>query len=360
MKLRLLLLCGGLYAVVIVLVRWKHGGDLVNEIALSGRLLSGEPLYQTGPAHWTLWPPFAALLLVPFVPVASASLPVALGLWSVLQVACLVAALWLARRWGWRAALLALAATAMPIQTDLEHRNLNTLLLLLIIAATADLEDERDTRAGIWLGLATALKAFPALFFVYLALRRRWRALAVGVGVAAAATLVPLLAHGLDAGITAARDWFALTLDQSRWQLSANDQSLRALAVRLGWPPLIAAGLAVLSLTAIPLVARREAPGRFLAGSAVTALAAVLVAPVTWVHYFVLAFPAWVALLAGPGQRVQNGAMWLAAIATSGWLTLGQGPLRRALHDANLYTWGALLLLLLLVTQSGDRQPRAQ
>jgi alpha-1,2-mannosyltransferase len=349
LKLRLLLLCGGLYAVVIVLLRLKHGGDLVNEIALSQRLLTGEPLYQTGPAHWTLWPPFAALLLVPFVPVASASQPVALGLWSVVQVACLVAALWLARRWGWRPALLALAATAMPIQTDLEHRNLNTLLLLLIVAATADLEDERDTRAGLWLGLATALKAFPALFLLYLALRRRWRALAVGVGVAAVATLVPLLAHGLNAGITAGRDWLALTLDQSRWQLSANDQSLRAL---------------VLSLAAIPLVARRETPGRFLAGSAATALAAVLVAPVTWVHYFVLAFPAWVALLAGPDGRgtptIRRAGIWLAAIATSGWLTLGQGPLRRALHDANLYTWGALLLLLLLVTQLGDRQPRAQ
>jgi len=360
-RLRLLLLCGGLYAGVIVVLRLKHGGDLVNEIALSERLLAGEPLYQTGPAHWTLWPPFAALLLIPFVPLARASMPLALAVWSVLSVACLVAAVALARRWGWRPVLLALAATAMPIQTDFEHRNVNTILLLLIVAATVDLEDERDARAGVWLGLATALKAFPALFFLYLALRRRWRALAVGVGVAAAATLAPLLAHGLDAGVTAARDWLALTLDQSRWQLSTNDQSLRALAVRLGWPALTAAVLAVLCLAAIPAVSRREPAGRFLPGTAATALAAVLVAPVTWVHYFVLAFPAWVALLAGPDSHgspaIRRAAMWLAAIATSGWLTLGQGPLRRALHEANLYTWGGLLLLLLLATQPDDRQP---
>ena len=96
-------------------------------------------------------------------------------------------------------------------------------------------------------------------------------------------------------------------------------------------------------------------------------------------HYYVLAFPAWVALLSGADTRtgparlrpavtppsaavaglgpVRRYVVWLAAIATSGWLTVGQGPLRRAVHDANLYAWGGLLLLLLLATQLRDRPP---
>ena len=57
-----------------------------------------------------------------------------------------------------------------------------------------------------------------------------------------------------------------------------------------------------------------------------------------------------------PSSRVRA-LIWLAALATSGWLTVGQGPLRRAVHDANLYTWGGLLLLLLLATQLRERQP---
>ena len=236
-------------------------------------------------------------MLVPFVPIASVSMPLALSVWSVIQVACLVGALWLARRWGWRAVLLALAATAMPVQTDLEHRNLNLLLLLLIVAATADLEDGRDRRAGVWLGLAAAIKVFPGLFLIYLALRRRWRALAVGIAVAGVATIVPLLAHGITAGIAAGRDWLALTLDPGRWQLSINDQSLRALAVRLAWPAATATVLALLCVAPVPVLARREPTGRELPGIAVTALTAVLVSPVTWVHYFVLAFPAWVVLV---------------------------------------------------------------
>jgi hypothetical protein len=82
---------------------------------------------------------------------------------------------------------------------------------------------------------------------------------------------------------------------------------------------------------------------------------------VAWVHYFVLAFPAWVAVWSGSDQRsarpLHRGAIWVAAIATSGWLTLGQGPLRRAVHGANLYTWGGLLLLLLLAIPARDRPP---
>jgi hypothetical protein len=42
--------------------------------------------------------------------------------------------------------------------------------------------------------------------------------------------------------------------------------------------------------------------------------------------------------------------VWLAAVATSGWLTIGQSPLRRALHEASVYTWGGLLLLIMLAT----------
>ena len=101
---------------------------------------------------------------------------------------------------------------------------------------------------------------------------------------------------------------------------------------------------------------RRSEP---LAGVGATALVAVLAAPVAWVHYFVLAFPAWLALLANPrtpdAPAIRRAALWLAAIATSGWLTIGQGPLRRALHEGAVYTWGGLLVLLLLATQPLER-----
>lgn len=357
---RLLLGLGALYAVVVVVLRIGHTGDVAHEIALSDRLLRGEPLYGVTPEQGSLWPPFASLALMPFALIARLSLPAAAAVWSVFGVACLVVSLALARRWGWRAALLALAATAMPIQTNFEHRNVNTVLLLMVLAGAVDLDAGRDRRAGAWFGLAAALKAFPALLLVYLALRRSWRALGAGLAVAAAATLLPLVPYGPAGAVEAIGAWLNVGLDQGQWQLAASDQSLRAMILRLGGSPMIAAAAAIsliASLGVVVALRRRTEP---LAGVGATALVAVLAAPVAWVHYFVLAFPAWLALLARrraaeAAPVLHRVALWTAAIATSGWLTLGQGPLRRAVHAANLYTWGALLLLLLLTTLRSDR-----
>lgn len=358
----LLLGLGALYAVVVVILRLGHTGDVAHEIALSDRLLRGEPLYGVTPQQGSLWPPFASLAMVPFALIARLSLPAAAAAWSVFGVACLVATLALARRWGWQAALLALLATAMPVQTNFEHRNVNTVLLLLIVAGAVDLDAGRERRAGAWFGLAAALKAFPALLLVYLALRRSWRALGAGVAVAVGATLLPLVPYGPAGAVEAIDTWLNVGLDQGQWQLAASDQSLRALVLRLGGSPALAAAAAVLLIAglAAALAARRAA--KPLDGVGATTLAAVLAAPVAWVHYFVLAFPAWVALLGRPRggkgtSPLQQAAVWLAAIATSGWLTMGQGPLRRALHAANLYTWGTLLLLLLLATRRSDSHP---
>ena len=75
---RRVLLAGGLlYAIIVVVLRLNHMGDVVHEIALSDRLLRGEPLYGVTPDQGSLWPPFASLAMVPFALVARFSLPLA-------------------------------------------------------------------------------------------------------------------------------------------------------------------------------------------------------------------------------------------------------------------------------------------
>ena len=354
---RRVLLAGGLlYAIIVVVLRLNHMGDVVHEIALSDRLLRGEPLYGVTPDQGSLWPPFASLAMVPFALVARFSLPLAAASWSVFGVACLIAALVIAQRWGWTPMLLALLATAMPIQTNFEHRNVNTVLLLLVIAGAAALEDGHERRAGAWFGLAAALKAFPALLIVYLAMRRSWRACAAGALVAVVATLLPLVPYGPGGAVEALGSWLSVGLNQEQWQLARSDQSLRSLVTRLGLPAWVAVAIVLLLLAGLAYHVTLRRRRAALPGTGATALIAVLAAPVAWVHYFVLAFPAWVALLSAP-RTVPRVALWTAAIATSGWLTAGQGALRRTIHDANLYTWGGLLVLLLLALQARRSPP---
>ena len=109
----------------------------------------------------------------------------------------------------------------------------------------------------------------------------------------------------------------------------------------------LAVALADLACIALAFVALRralETGGAFAEVGTVTLLA-VLLSPVAWVHYFGLAFPAWLTALE---RRSWRGVLLAAGLATSGVLTIWSLSLRSALFDVSLYTWGALLLLAAL------------
>src|SRR5207244_2664073 len=164
----------------------------------SERLLRVIPLYVENPRSGIWWPPFTALGLVPFALVARWSLALAKAGWAALNVFSLGWSVARARAWttGWTPVVLALAAVGKPLQSNYEHLNLTPILLALIVATAADLEARHDGRAGWWIGLATAIKGFPALLLLYLAYRGRWRACATGLAVAAGLTLGAMLPLG--------------------------------------------------------------------------------------------------------------------------------------------------------------------
>src|SRR5207249_1633829 len=194
---RTLVVLGVLYAAVVIPIGIRKGGDFTQELGQSERLLRGLPLYSANPEGGIWWPPFTALGLAPFALVARWSLALAKACWAVLNVGCLGCSLALARRWttGWLPLVLAVAAVGKPLQSNFEHLNLTPLLLALVVAAAADLEARRDGRAGAWIGLAAAIKGFPALLLVYLAYRRRWRGLAAGIAVGGALAVGALLSR---------------------------------------------------------------------------------------------------------------------------------------------------------------------
>ncbi len=353
---RLLFLLGLLYAAVVIPIEIRKGGDLVPELGQSERLLHGERLYGSDNAvQGVWWPPFSALALVPFALLARASLAAAKVAWAILGVACLAWSIARARAPGWAPVALAVAAVAVPIQTNFEHANVNTVLLALIVAAAADLARARDERAGLWIGIATALKAFPGLLIVYLAYRRRWRACGAGLAAAIGLTAVTLLPYGPSGALVSVGDWLALSAQG--YELAVpNNQSLAALVGRLGGSQAAAAAasLAALLLVAAGL-ARRRGAAELPDEVAVVTLLAVLISPIAWVHYYVLLFPAWVAVLvrpAGPeGGWARRAALAVAGVATSGALTIGPRPLRLALLNGSAYAWGALMLLVLFAVR---------
>jgi len=349
---RWLLGIGVCYAAVVIPIGVHKGGDFAAELSQSERLLHGVPLYDALPGKGIWWPPFTALGLVPFALVSRASMGVAKALWAILNVSCLGGSLALARRWtrGWAPVAIAVAAVGKPLQSNFEHLNITPILLALVLATAAELRAGRETRAGAWLGLATAIKALPALMFLYFICTGRWRGLLVGVAVAGGLTLGAMLPYGLVGAVHAVLDWARLAREAATLG-TAGSQSIPGFATFFGWP---AAAIAALSLTCLGAgaLAIRRSIDAHLDGIAIAALAAVLLSPIAWLYYHTLALPAWLAALTGhpaAPARPRRAALWIAGVLTSGVLTFGLYPRWLWFISAANYTWGSLLLFAILV-----------
>ncbi len=348
---RWLLGIGLLYTAVVIPIGVHKGGDFTAELSQSERLLQGAPLYQALPGKGIWWPPFTALGLVPFALVARSSLVLAKALWAALNVGCLGWSLALARRWtsGWLPVALAVAAVGKPLQSNFEHLNITPILLVLLMGAAADLRAGRETRAGAWIGVATAIKAFPALVLLYFLVTRRWRGLLAGVAVAGGLTLGAMLPYGPAGAVGAVLAWGRLGSAAATFGRTGT-QSLAGFGAFFGWSQAAVAALTVACLTAAVL-ALRHSPTAPLHGIAVAGLVAVLCSPIAWLYYHTLAFPGWLAALTREraGSPRRRAALWGAALLTSGVLTFAPYPPWLRFIGAANYTWGSLLLLAILV-----------
>ena len=348
------------YGVVAILLGVRKGDDIVVEIAEGQRLLGTQMLNTAPPPQGMWWPPFGTLLVTPFAALAGISMPLAKAAWGACSFAALAWAVrtsWM--RWGWKPALIALAVVIFPVHNNFHHLNIETILLALTVATAADLAQGRSSRAGVWAGLAAALKVFPGLLLVYFAIRRQWKALGAGVVAGASATLVALLPLGPTGMLTALRNYATLATHSQNYQgatvAALHMQKLGKLGYALGGAP---ASIVLLHLLAVGLVAAillarpTEDDSPLEVGSVL--LLAVLLTPIAWLHTFTLGYLAWVAAFAyvppvgeagGRAWRVSRvaGAIYASTALTALHLPAALGFV--TFHDDTI---GALVALALL------------
>lgn len=310
-------------------------------------LLSGQGIYDVVTPNWGLayiYPPFAAIVM----------LPLALGpewVWRLLWIALLVwAQQSVLRRCGvprgWTLGLV--GATALvavePLRTTLGYGQVNTLLMALVVL---DLLPDRPGRRwprGVGIGVAAAVKLFPALFGVFALFARRARMAWTSAAAFAVATLlgVVVLPH------ESLRFWtFQIPAGTSGPQYVGN-QSLQGLTTRFFGEGPIGRGLfAVLALTVVVL-AILVARYWWLTGHKVFALSLVglatsLASPLAWTHHFVWVLPLLVAVITDDGlprwaRRV--GMAWGVWISVQLPLTV----LPYSYEAAKTYSFGQNLL----------------
>jgi Glycosyltransferase family 87 len=181
---------GLLYAVLIfqALPRTLRGpkgaADFEHFYEASKSLAAGTDIYAGDSQHY-IYPPLLALLLRPLsiIPLSAAA-----GTWLVLNGGLLAAAAWLAARAAAsrlgcfardhliaQAAILGSLLLLIEIHSDLHLGQSDGLVLFALVLALNCL-DERPIAAGLFLGLAGAVKYIALAYIPYLVLRRRWRA----------------------------------------------------------------------------------------------------------------------------------------------------------------------------------------
>ena len=171
----IVVLLGG--AVQCAIKSLRGAGAIVRWRPLIQRLVCGEDVYVEGtyPNPPLLGIVLYSLTLLP--PVASGltwyALKVAMAAWSIrwaLDVAC---GSWrLKGPWVLAAVVL---VSHRPLLGDLQHGNVNILILFLVLLGLKAFRHGHDCVAGLFISLATAFKVTPALFIAYFAFKRQWR-----------------------------------------------------------------------------------------------------------------------------------------------------------------------------------------
>ena len=294
----------------------------------AGRLLDHLAVYPPGSRYEPgqplpfLYPPFAALVLVPLavVPVGSAT-----AAWWLLNLLCLV---WLLARAfapalgrlspvgrGAATVLLAVASVLLlaPVYRVFTFGQVGLVLAVLCIV-DLDLAVRRPRRAGVLVGVAAAVKLTPAAFALTLLASGRRRA-----AVVAGATCVALWVLTAALLPTDTRDWLVIAAAQGTVPVDAAvNTTWQGLWLRLlGESPLttvlwVSCGVGTLVVGAVRSGGLLRA-GHALTAATVIGLAAILASPIAWIHHAVWVVP----LLGIVLDDARSWRRWLLTLAVA-------------------------------------------
>jgi alpha-1,2-mannosyltransferase len=251
--------------------------------------------------------------------------------------------------------ITALALVTHPLVEHVFFGQVNVFLVLLCLVDVLVLG--RRALHGALVGVATALKLTPGVFAIYLWITGRRRAALTAVGAAAACTALAFLVLP-----EASIDFWTREIYEGQRVAGSltytSNQSLLGVIARFV-PDGTAVAVWLVAGIAVAFVGFRRARRAFDTGDerggvALTALLAVLLSPVAWIHHFVWFLPV-IAALAGDGRAPRRVAaatavtiILLLRLPWWGWAALDEGvvlgPIGVLMHNA--YALLALGLLL--------------
>jgi hypothetical protein len=330
------------------------------------RFAEQRPLYVEADGHFQFkYPPVAAAL---FMPLSGLDLERAKVAWFSVSCFALLSSLWLCARLigrgrTGRAGLLGLTVLveAKFYGHELTLGQVNALLLLLLVLMLQALLDDRPVRAGILLGLITAIKPYGLLFVPYLLLKRRFRATGAAAGSMALLAVAPALRYGWWENWVLLDSWRVSLGRSTPALLTSNDNVSLAgywakhLGAESPWlAPAIGLTALFVLLTFAAATWRPEAERRaLLIDLSVLMIAMPLLSPLGWDYLFLWSTPGVMALIAAwprvavPGRIVMVTGLVLVGLTV--YDVLGRTLYRQFMALSILTPVFLLIIALLLV-----------
>lgn len=329
---------------------WQpHTADLWAYREAARYLLEGRDFYHLEYAFPYLYPPIAAVLAIPLTLVPW---PVAQLLWTLFNVAIIVAVLRHLRLGPpWLISFTATVAVLFlePITSTLRFGQLGVVLMGLVILDAVDgprlfsRGDKRVLPAGVLTGLAAGLKLTPAVFIVWFFLIGRTRQGLVALATFGATVVVGILVSprwspgywlrlaGGDSGANPdAYGWIAnISALSAVYRFTGVTTTGTVIGLGLS-ALLVAAGLVV-----AVLAQRAE---RQLLGVSMLGLVSSLANPIAWVHHLTWVLPL---LVAGLRDQLAPLLRWTVLITALWCLTnpqMGLGGAPWAQMEINEYS----------------------
>ena len=290
---------------------WKVGRPVYEDMRKS--IPFHIPKARAGDLHFNAHPPVAVMTGLPF---GSLGYFQSLRVWNIVSLACVVVALLLlVGRQGFRLnhaeqmLVGGIVASSSVLATQALHGQLNGVLLLLFVAGWLTSRHERTILAGVCIGTATALKLFPGLLVLFFIARRQWKG---AIAAFVSCLLLNMLAGGI-LGVDAIRDYLLVVMPQAnRFSDTWPNASLLGFLSRLldgsfgqstplmHWPQVARAIWLATSIFGVArtwrVTARERSPQNHDLNFSAWIGLMLLVSPITWDHYFLLAVLPLVAL----------------------------------------------------------------
>jgi Glycosyltransferase family 87 len=341
----------------------KDGGVLVRNQAFGARFLAREDPYFDAASGQRVYGPYPPSFVLVAAPLATIPTTAARIAWGSAQALALAAAWILLRRWcrrGWPDAAphasvafgFALLLASRYLLRDFAGGGGNLLFAVLALAGLELAFARRDALAGVPIALSLVLKPNLAPILLFLAARKRWKALASAAIAGAALFLLPAAWYGWSGYLDLAARWaegvvaYARLDDLGRADLvpagmpepeAAMNQSLREAVHRFLRPPgdsgapdvhvalaspAVAGGLArgigalLAGLACLVAFRSREGRSEVLAALAFLPLA-LLLSPISWKAHHVALLPLFFALVC---EAVRSGSRALAVLLAVYWV----------------------------------------